>query len=167
MLLWSRAIRYTSGQVRLAIGIPQQTYRHWKTVLSPLRRDGRRGPCFSTGDLLAVAVVHRVHAGYGIPARAIAGVGEELFKVCNSAQWLTLGDRRLVIDLENRRIELELANGTITGQAPTLVVPLRPIVEELQSALLAGSKPDDQEVLRFPPTPLPGRLEASPSRSRS
>ncbi len=164
--MWRTAIRYTSGQLKLAIGIPQQTYRHWKEVLPPLRRDGRGGPCFSVGDLLAVAVVHRLKVACGIPASAFTTVADKLFEACNSAHWLALENQRMIIEPAHRRIWFSQADDTYACDTPTLVVPLQPIVKDLRNALLAGSQADGQEVLRFPPTALPGRADRAPGRSQ-
>ena len=44
-------VRYTPGQLRDAVGISQETYRHWKKALPPLRGGAGHGPRFSVGEL--------------------------------------------------------------------------------------------------------------------
>lgn len=165
--LWRTAVHYTSGQLQLATGIPAETYRHWKKVLPPLQRDGRQGPCFSAGDLLAVAVVYRLHAACGIPASAVTSVAEDLFEICNSTPWLRLERGRLIIDLANRRVQFPHADDNGAFSTPMLVVPLQPIVEALRNALFADGRPHAQGVLHLPPVPLPGRRELAPSKGES
>ena len=46
-------VRYTPGQLRDAVAMPPETYRHWKKVLAPLRRNNtRQSPCFTAGGLV-------------------------------------------------------------------------------------------------------------------
>ena len=77
---------YTPGQLRDAVAVPQETYRHWKKVLTPLRRDTRRSPCFTVGDLLAVELV-RTMTGFPIRGGAISAITEELLRICNDTSW--------------------------------------------------------------------------------
>ena len=103
----------------------------------------------------------------GIPASAFKTIAVDLFRACNSTRWLTLENKRLIVDLATPRLQFSQADDTTAYDAPTLVVPLRPIVEDLRNALLAASEPNNQEVLRFPPTELPRKVKLAPERGAS
>ena len=98
-------IRYTPGQLRNAAAVPPETYRHWKKVLAPLRRNTRQSPCFTAGDLLAVALVRTI-SGFSIRVGSISLIAEELFRVCNDTSWPILERSRMIIDLVNQRLDV-------------------------------------------------------------
>jgi hypothetical protein len=137
--------------------LPQETYRHWKKALAPLRRGSGHSPCFTAGDLLAVAVVRVLTDGFAIRVGALSAIADDLFGACNAVSWPTLERSKLIADLANRRLQIrpELENATF--EEPALVVPLRPLVSHLRDALLTDGGAESQETLRFPLTPLPSK----------
>lgn len=151
-------VRYTPGQLRDAVAVPPETYRHWKRVLVPLRRDTRQSPCFSAGDLLAVALV-RTMTDFSVRVGAISAIADDLFRLCNDTSWPILERSRMVVDLANRRIELQPESEGLPLHAPALVCPLRPLVGYLRAALLTDGGPEQQR-LNLPPVPLPSGTEA-------
>ena len=161
------AVRYTPGQMRSATGISQQTYRYWKRVLAPLGHEDGRSPCFTAGDLLAVAVVRGLTADFAIGVGALSCVADALFDICNATPWPVLERGRLIVDLPNRRILFLQEPDEIAADGPILVVPLKSVVEHLRGALLTGDALDGQDLLRFPPTPIPSRLTAASTRGGS
>jgi hypothetical protein len=148
------SLHYTPGQLRSAAAIPPETYRHWKKALAPLRRQKGHSPCFSAGDLVAVAVVRVLTIEFGIRVGILAPLGESLFAVCNSAPWPTLERGRLTIDVPAAIVQFQQESGDPIVGSPTLLVPLRPIITHLRDQLLAVGEAEDQTMLRFPPTPL-------------
>ncbi len=150
-------VYYTPGQLRNAMVIPQETYRHWKKALIPLRRGSGHSPCFTAGDLLAVAVVRVLTDGFAIRVGALSTIADSLFEACNAVSWPTLERSKLIADLANGRLQIrpELENAIF--EEPVLVVPLRPLVSHLRDALLTDGGAESQETLRFPPTPLPSK----------
>ena len=151
-------VRYTPGQLRDAAAVPPETYRHWKKVLAPLRRDTRQSPCFTAGDLLAVALV-RTMTGSFLRVGAISAIAEELFRLCNDTSWPILERSCMVVDLANQRLALQPESEHIALAAPALVCPLRPLVCHLRAALLTNGGPEQQR-LNLPPVPLPSRTDA-------
>jgi hypothetical protein len=145
-------VHYTPGQLRSAASIPVETYRHWKKALSPLCRDRGHSPCFTSGDLVAVAVVRTLSVDLGIRVGILRPVAETLFKLCNGAPWPTLERGKLIFDLPQGKIEFrpELTEKLVDGLV--VIVPLRPIVAQLRDQLLTVREPDDQQMLQFPLT---------------
>ena len=148
-------VRYTPGQLRDAAALPPETYRHWKKALVPLRRDTRQSPCFTAGDLLAVAVVRSMTRAF-IRVGALSVIAEELFRLCSDTSWPVLERSRMIVDLVNQRIELQPESEDVDLDSPALVCPLRPLVGQLRDALLTDGEPDQQR-LNLPPVPLPSK----------
>ena len=150
-------VRFTPGQLRDAAAVPPETYRHWKKVLTPLRRNTRQSPCFTAGDLLAVVLV-RTMTGFSVRVGSISEIAEELFRLCNDTSWPILERSRMIIDLVNKRLELQPESEDIGLDSPALVCPLRPLVGHLRAALLTDGGPDQQR-LHLSPVPLPSKTE--------
>ena len=160
-------VLYTPGQLRSAMAIPQETYRHWKKALAPLRRRTGHSPCFTAGDLLAVAIVRALTVDFAIRVGAISGVAEALFEACNTASWPILERSKMIADLANARLQFRPELENVVFETPVLVIPLRMLVCHLRDALLTDGEVDNQETLRFPPTPLPSKAEAVSTGGRS
>lgn len=160
-------VNYTPGQLRSAIGIPQQTYRHWKKALAPLRRDRGHSPCFTAGDLVAVAVIRALSMDMAMRVGSLAPVAEMLFESCNSAPWPTLERGKFLFDIPNAQVQFHLELAEAHYEGPMAIVPLRPIITHLRDRLLAAGTDDTQETLRFPPTALVSTGAASQRRGQS
>ncbi len=146
---------YTPGQLRRAAAVSPETYRHWKKVLAPLRRDAQQSPCFTAGDLLAVVLVRTITDSL-VRVGALSVLAEDLFRVCNRTSWPVLERSRLVLDVVNQRVELKAESDDIAFDSLLLVCPLRPMVGQLRDALLTDGEPDQQR-LSLPPVPLPSQ----------
>lgn len=148
-------MQYTPGQLRRAAGIPQETYRHWKKTLQPLRRRTGRSPCFTAGDLLAVVIVRTLSVEFAIRVSSISAVAEGLFATCNAASWPTLERSCLLVDLPNHRLQLLQEIDNTSFDVAAMVIPLKPVVHRIHHALLSPRTHDIQETLPFPPTSIP------------
>ena len=76
-------MRYTPGQLRDAVGLSKEAFRHWKRVLPGFPRAKSQGPVFSPGDVLALAVVRRLTDRCGIRVGQLRVVSRSIFDVCN------------------------------------------------------------------------------------
>ena len=159
-------VRYTPGQLRNAMAIPQETYRHWKKALPPLQRRTGHSPCFTAGDLLAVAIVRALTVDSGIRVGAISAVADALFEACNAVSCPMLERSKLIADLANGRLQFRPELENVVFVTPVIVIPLRPLVGYLRHALLADGGVDNQQTLRFPPTALPSKREAASTGGR-
>lgn len=156
------AVNYTPGQLRNAVSIGQETYRHWKKALAPLRREAGHSPCFTAGDLLATAIVKILVVEYGMRVSALSQLAEGLFEACNARSWPMLERSLLVLELNDARVLMQAEGSGLALDRPAMVVPLRALIERLRGTLLAGDG-DGQEMLRFPPVSQP----ADPLRQRA
>ena len=137
-------VRYTRGQLRDAVGISQETYRHWKKALPPLRRGAGHGPKYSAGDLLAAAVVRILTADFAIRVGAVSVVAPALFETCN-APWSLLERGTLIVDLSAGALQFTRESEAPTLQAPVLIVPLQSSILDLRAALLQEPDRGTQE----------------------
>jgi hypothetical protein len=149
-------MKLSPGQVRDVLGLSQDTYRHWKAALPPLTdRNGYR-PCFTHGDLLAMALVKAITDDAGVRVGALHAVATVLFDRCGKHSWIELERSTLVLELASVRVtfvpEQQLPQFSRIG----LVVPCRQIVRDLRERLFVEKKPADQESLHFPPTVVSG-----------
>jgi hypothetical protein len=160
------AVQFTPGQLRSVASIAPETYRHWKKALVPLRRDRRHSPCFTSGDLVAVAVVRALCLDLGIRVSALAPVANALFDVCNASPWAVLERGKLILDIPHGQLQFQPELASTLGDGALVMVPLRLIVTQLRDQLLAVSELDVQQALRFPPTPLTSSPTPAAMRGR-
>lgn len=145
---------YTPGQLRRAVSITPETYRHWKRTLGPLRRTRGHSPCFSAGDLVAVALIRSLTVDLGIRIGALTPIGEPLFDLCNRSPWPILERGNLIVDLPGAQLEVSPELTEILSDRPSIIIPLRSIMAGLREHLLAEGDGDEQTSLRFPPFPI-------------
>jgi hypothetical protein len=150
-------MKFTPGQVQETLQLSPATFRHWKSALAPL--GGRKGytPCFSPGDLLAMAVIKSLTEDVGIRVGSLHGIAEALFTNCRRASWARLERSVLVIEPTHSRLKSipETQPPLLDGLA--ILLPLRPIIRMLQDRLLLGHEEPPQGPLRFPPTAVTGK----------
>lgn len=155
-----KAFQFTPGQLRRVASIAPETYRHWKKTLAPLRRHRGHSPCFTSGDLVAIAVVRALCIDLGVRVGALSRLADALFTLCNDSPWPVLERGKLVFDFSSGQLELQPVTNAIEG-GMLVIVPLRLIIGPLRDQLLAGREPDDQQALRFPPTAVSSALRSS------
>lgn len=145
-------MQFTPGQLRETLGLTQDTYRHWKNVLTPL--SGRNGyrPCFSTGDLVATAIVQTLVEDCGIQISIVALGAGDLFRICERQSWAVLERSTLVFEPRDRRFTLIEGDRVHQRRALAVIVPLARIVERLRTTLLGNQSVSEQADLRFPPS---------------
>lgn len=153
-------VHYTPRQLREVAAVPPETYRHWKKALAPLRRDPGPRPCFTAGDLLAVALVRAMATDLSIRVGAFSPVADRLFEICNDTSWPILERSRLIVDLANQRLELQPESDGVDLDTLAIVCPLKSLVGHLQDTLLTDRRPE-QQTLSFSLPPLNTRTSAA------
>ena len=147
-------VLYTPGQLRSAVSIAPETYRHWKKALGPLRRARGHSPRFRSGDLVALAVIRLLTLDMGIRVGALSSIGEALFDLCNRSPWPVLERAKLIIDLPNAVLLLRSEFTETPTDKPSITIPLAPVITQLREQLLAAGSDDEQPSLRFPPVEI-------------
>jgi hypothetical protein len=150
-------MKLTPGQLRETLGLSQDTYRHWKQALSPLAgRNGYR-PCFTLGDLLALAMVKALIEDAGMRVGALQPVAEALFRICNASPWAALERSILVVELADVHVAVMPEDQTRRAKGISIQAPCRPIVGRLREKLLTEQGEEPQQTLRFPPAAVGAR----------
>ncbi len=155
------------GSIPCAASIAPETYRHWKKTLAPLRRGCGHSPCFTSGDLVAVAVVRTLCVDLGVRVGALSGIAPALFDICNASPWAVLERGKLALDIPNGHLHFQPELANTSGEGTLVIVPLRLIVERLRDQLLAVGEANDQRMLRFPPTGLAAPPKRAALRGRT
>jgi hypothetical protein len=151
----------TPGQVQGLLGLSRAAFRHWKEALPPLAgRNGHR-PCFSLGDLFAMALIKAMTDDAGVRIGALDAVSGRLFEQCGRQSWAGLERSILVIELARVRVEFAPESQIPQLGGIGIVVQCGPIVTDLRERLLMDKEEPDQGSLRLAPT-----IIASQSRGR-
>lgn len=151
------SLKLTPGQLREVLGLSQDAFRHWKRSLQPLA--GRNGytPCFSPGDLFAIAAVQALVADAGIRVGVIAAIADELFRFATTTSWAVIERSVLVFDFASGRVAVLQETTSIRPTGIGVHLPCRPIVARLRERLLAEQDGELQQLLQFPPAVVAGR----------
>ncbi len=155
-------MKFTPLQIKETVGITQETLRHWRRVLSPLKERSGYAPCFTAGDALALKIVKEIVENLQVRVQALQPVAEELFNICRGIHWPRLEQQYLIIRLAEQHIETCQGSAFFQDAATSalLVVALRPHIEELRFRL-TESESQDQYEMPFPPIGLKKRQNRS------
>jgi hypothetical protein len=153
-MVGSVTVLYTPGQLRSAVAIAPETYRHWRKALVPFDRGRGHSPCFSSGDMVAASVIRTLALDLSVRVGALAPIAAGLFELCNGSPWPVLERTKVVINLLVPSVHLAPELKETLNDQPLMIVPLRAIVAELREQLLAATDHPEQPSLRFPPTPV-------------
>lgn len=147
-------VLYTPGQLRSAVSVAPETYRHWKKALRPLQRARGHSPCFSSGDLVAMAVIRLLTVDIGIRVGALTPTAEALFDVVNRSPWPVLERSKLIIDVSCAEVLIRGDFAERPTSTPFITIPLAPVIAQLREQLLTETLAEDQPSLRFPPVEI-------------
>jgi len=139
----------TLQQVLHVTGLPDQTLRHWRNTLPPLQGRNAYTACFSLSDALALLVLKQLVRDMGIAVASLKDVSVQLFDVCRSAARRQLSDRVLAIDV--LRGDVTFWNGADGVDAPLVILPMRPLADQLQ-AVWAEDSPSLEQLSLTPTT---------------
>lgn len=144
-------MKLTPTKFRDAIGLTQETFRHWRRVLPIFH--GRTGyaPEFTMGDLVAAAVIKKLKDTCGISIAGFAEQSTVIGGICNETPWVMLSAGSLVLSLTDNTCILMTETSDLCADELRLIVPLRPIMDQLTKVLL-GKDDQIQQSIYFPPT---------------
>lgn len=141
-------LKLTPQQVANIAELSDQTLRHWRHVLPPLAGLNGYTPCFAPSDALALLIVRHFVKVMGISVSALATVSTGLFSLCRNTSWPQLSDRHLLVNIE--RGDVSLLTPELNIDSPAIIVPMRPFLEQLQSAWANSFPAEEQLSLQFP-----------------
>jgi hypothetical protein len=144
-------MKFTPGQTQEILRLSPATFRHWKRALPPLFGRNGYAPCFTAGDLLALAAVKVLADDVGIRVGSLCAVSVSLFEHCQHNAWASLERSTLMIDPVHGRVNsLPEAQRAPIGEM-SIILPWRPIITALRERLLMEKIEPPQGNLRFPP----------------
>ena len=143
-------MKLTLGQVQEALGLSRDAYRHWQTVLPPLAIRKGRKPCFSHGDLLALAIVKVLVDDIGAPVSKLESVASALFGQCSQQPWAKF-ERQLALVIPGTwDLSFVADNQTLSPGRAVIAIPCAPVIASLRAALMVEQTDEPQAPLRFP-----------------
>ena len=157
-------MQFSQGQLRETLGISVETFRHWRRVLPPFAERRRYTPRFSSGDLLAAAVLHRLTDQCGIRPGFLPEISKAVVKICNGNPWPTLKDKALVVDVRQRTCRIVESARDFAAQDVVVVCPLGPVIDAVREGLSRTLPLVSQHELLFPPTAI-GEMHTSRRRA--
>jgi hypothetical protein len=151
-----RGMKLTPGQIQEILGLSRAAYRHWKEALPPLEGRNGHGPCFSLGDLLAMALIKTLTEDAGVKVGALSAVAAQLFEQSGRQSWAGFERTVLVLELSSVRVEFLADGHVLPSEQVSILVPCGRIVADLRERLLDDAEEAQQGTLRFSPTIVRG-----------
>lgn len=148
-------MKYTPLQIREMVNITQETLRHWRRVLPPLKEQIGYTPCFTAGDALALKIIKEIVESLQVRVQALQPLADELFKICRGINWPRLEQQYLVICFSNSMIETRYGSKMLQDKdnSAMIVISFRPHIDELRSRLTENDGQHQCEI-PFPPVGL-------------
>ncbi len=147
------------------IGIPQETLRHWRSVLPSLAGLKGHAPVFRPGQLLGLAVVRVLVEDLGLSVGTLKAVEREIFEICGSPQWVRLARGYLLVRPADGSAKFVDTLTDADVEQASILLPLDRIVTLLREALLEVGSDEAQHSIAFPPVGLSDRRAAESERT--
>jgi hypothetical protein len=148
-------MKYTPLQIREIVDISQETLRHWRRVLPPLKERNGYAPCFTAGDALALKIVKEIVETFQVRVQTLQPVAGELFNICRGINWPRLEQQYLVIRFADQSVEACQGSAILKDSETNamVVIALRPHIEGLRSRLTENDGQYQYE-MPYPPVGL-------------
>jgi hypothetical protein len=128
---------YTQKQIREELGIPQQTYRYWASVVPSLAAKKGKAAGLTYGDVLALAFTKQLCDQFGLRIGNIAPALEALFRELNSRAWLLLENSWLKITRSNAEILFAGDIRNLSSGEDAIFIECAPVLSTVRSKMLA------------------------------
>jgi len=144
-------VKYTPSQVRQAVGLPQETLRHWRAIFSFLQDVRGQGPTYRAAQILALAVVKGLVRDCGVSVGALKPVEAALYGALSGAHWSALERSALCVSVATGDVTTAEGRSVPIGDHPLLVLPLGGVIASLRRELTGLEVLDPQQSFSFPP----------------
>ena len=121
-------------QVTSVTGIPEQTMRHWRSTLPPLKGLNGYHASFSATDALALLVIRHLVKVMGISVASLQVSSGRIFELLRRSTWSQLAGSLLTIDSTDGTVELGASNELRVPEHPAVVVPMASFAREIRNA---------------------------------
>lgn len=147
-------MEYRPGQVKDAIGITEETFRHWRSSLSPLHKKKGKAAKFGSGELLALSIVKKLTSDLGIKISALVPVCESLFELCKTTPFIEFSNSHLLFFFDSKKVYLKRSENINEIVDISIVVNCAPIAKEISDRLFSQNNISPQAELLFPPAAI-------------
>lgn len=152
---------YTPGQLRGTVGLSKEAFRHWKRVVPAFANGRGHAPSFSSGDVLASAILRQLTDIIGVRIGHLSEIAPAIFQVCNASSWDALRNKSLVINLQERSCVAVDDHSDPMGEL-IVVCALAPLVKTLHFDLLNSNAQSRSKAL--PPVAVGERVRKRGAR---
>jgi len=146
------AIQFTQDQARTLTGVSVETIRHWRKTIPYLSSKTGKTARFTFADLMGLAVTNALVSSLGAHIAALSGGVDALFRLLAMSGPIPV-DGAIVLITATEAFLYESGDER-AGRllvAPALVVPLAPLVADIQRHMLPSVPMSPQAALPFPP----------------
>lgn len=151
-------IQFTQEQARALTGVSVETIRHWRKAIPYLSSKSGKATRFTFSDLLGLAVTNTLVSLLGVHITALSGGVDALFRMLATVGPNSLGDGIVLVTATDALLFKPGADQmNLLSSAPALMVPLAPLVEDIQRQVLPITPNPYQLELPFPPIVIRGR----------
>ena len=144
----SRQFLYTQEQARSVTGIGQEAIRHWRKYVPYLGSKSGKAARFSFGDLVGLSITRELTDALGISISQVRDAVESLFCTLEIQTVIPPGSIALFQGKCFLLIGGENQLNVLSGM-PAALIPIDPLIEDLQSKFLSGLRLPPQSVLPF------------------
>lgn len=152
------AIQFTQDQARTVTGVSVETVRHWRKTIPYLAAKTGKTARFTFADLVGLAVTNTLVGSLGVQIAALSGRVDALFRLLATIAPSSLDSAIVLITATDTSLyEHGSEGGDQLPSAPALMVPLAPLVANIQRYMLPIGRISPQVPLPFPPEAVRSR----------
>jgi hypothetical protein len=151
-------IQFTQEQARTLTGVSIETVRHWRKTVPYLASKRGKASRFTFADLVGLAVTNTLVSSLGIHIGTLSGGVDALFRMLATMGPTSLNEGIVLVTATNASLyEPGTDRMNLLSSAPALMIPLAPLVANLQRQVLPIAPISPQIELPFPPEAIRGR----------
>lgn len=133
---YTMIMKYTPSQFRDAVGITQETLRHWRRVLPIYSDKVGYSPVFTINDLIVGVIIKRLRDDLGVSVSRLAQVSQQLGITCNRTPWESLECSTLFLDMENQTCTVHSMSSFPRLIGLQVVLPLESVLRQITDTLM-------------------------------
>ena len=152
------SIQFTQDQARTLTGVSAETVRHWRKAIPYLTSKTGKAARFTFADLLGVAITRELVNSFGVHIATMSAGVDATFRLLAASGPAALDGAIVFITSTQATLYETGAEGV--GQVPAkpaLMIPLAPLIANIQRHMLPVMPVSNQIVLPFPPEAVRSR----------
>jgi len=151
-------IQFTQEQARALTGVSVETVRHWRKTIPYLATKSGKSSRFTFADLIGLAVTKTLVGSLGVHIATLSGGIDALFRMLPTMGPDSLNQGIVLVTATNALLyNPEVDQLNLLSSAPALMIPLAPLVSDIQQQVLPTTLFSHQLELPFPPIVIRGK----------